>query len=161
MKLGLGLLVDLRPTDPSLAALAVDRRALLLDEEAPNQFLTIPPLLEWEGVVVMVIQSLLPKVGPVPLGIGRGGGHGHTQSSSQKLSLFPEWKRVVCWAGSDCPRGGGQLLRRRLCVTMTIAPSLIQKRKLYDHDHHRRAFAKKALYGHDHRPSPFQEEKAV
>ena len=86
MKLGLGLLVDLRPTDPSLAALAVDRRALLLDEEAPNQFLTIPPLLEWEGVVVMVIQSLLPKVGPVPLGIGRGEGHGHTQPSSQKLS---------------------------------------------------------------------------
>ena len=37
---GLGLLVDLRPTDPSLATLAVDRPALLLDEEDPNQFLT-------------------------------------------------------------------------------------------------------------------------
>ena len=34
-----------------------------LDEEATNQFLTGPPLLEWEGVVVMFIQSLLlPKI---------------------------------------------------------------------------------------------------
>ena len=41
---GLGLLVDLRPTDPSLATLAVDRQALLLDKEASNQVLTSPPL---------------------------------------------------------------------------------------------------------------------
>ena len=57
-EVGLGLLVDLRPTDPSLATLAVDGQALLLDEEAPNQFLTS----------------------------GRGGGQGHTEPSSQKLS---------------------------------------------------------------------------
>ena len=43
-EVGLGLLVDLRPTDPSLATLAVDRQALLLDKEASNQVLTSPPL---------------------------------------------------------------------------------------------------------------------
>ena len=64
-EVGLGLLVGLRPTDPSLATLAVDRQALLLDEEASNQFLTGPPLLEWE----------------------RGGDHGHTQPSSEKHSF--------------------------------------------------------------------------
>ena len=64
-EVGLGLLVDLRPTDPSLAFLAIDRQALLLDEEAPSQFLT--------G--------------------GRGGGHGHTQPSSGKLSSSSgKWK---------------------------------------------------------------------
>ena len=56
LEVGLGHFADFRQTDPSLATLAVDRQALLLDEEAPNQFLTGPPLLEWEGVVVMVIQ---------------------------------------------------------------------------------------------------------
>ena len=67
-------------------SLLMHRRALLLDDKAPNQFLTIPLILEWEGVVVMVIQSFLPKDCLVPLGIGRGGGHVHTQPSSQKLS---------------------------------------------------------------------------
>ena len=66
---GLGLLVDLRPTDPSLATLAVDGQALLLDEETPNQFLTDLILLEWEG----------------------GGGHGHTHFSSKASLLF--WER--------------------------------------------------------------------
>ena len=55
---GLGLLLDLRPTDPSRATLAVDGQALLLDEETPNQFLTDLILLEWEGVVVMVTHGL-------------------------------------------------------------------------------------------------------
>ena len=36
---GMGLLVDLRPTDPSLAILAIGRQALRLDEAAPNKFL--------------------------------------------------------------------------------------------------------------------------
>ena len=63
-EVGLGLLVDLRPTDPSLATLAVDGQALLLDEETPNQFLTDLILLEWEGVVVMVIHSLPLKSFP-------------------------------------------------------------------------------------------------
>ena len=58
LEVGLGHFVDFRQTDPSLATLAVDRQALLLDEEAPNQFLTN----------------------------GRGGGQGHTEPSSQKLS---------------------------------------------------------------------------
>ena len=61
-EVGLGLLVDFRPTDPSLANLAVDRQALPLDEEAPNQFLTGPPLLEWEGLVVMVIHICLLRI---------------------------------------------------------------------------------------------------
>ena len=34
-EVGLGLLVDFRPTDPSLANLAVDRQALLLKSVAP------------------------------------------------------------------------------------------------------------------------------
>ena len=55
LEAGLGHFADFRQTDPSLATLAVDGQALLLHEEAPTQFLTIPPLLEWEGVVVMVI----------------------------------------------------------------------------------------------------------
>ena len=58
LEVGLGHFVDFRPTAPSLATLAVDRQALLLDEEAPNQFLTS----------------------------GRGYGQGHTEPSSQKLS---------------------------------------------------------------------------
>ena len=58
LEVGLGHFADFRQTDPSLATLAVDRQALLLDEEAPNQFLTS----------------------------GRGGGQGHTEPSSQKLS---------------------------------------------------------------------------
>ena len=87
-EVGLGLLVDFRPTDPSLANLAVDRQALLLDEEAPNQFLTGPPLLEWEGVVVMVIHSLPLRSPPPLLGNGRDDGHGHTQSSL--ADDFPE-----------------------------------------------------------------------
>ena len=53
---------------------------------APNQFLTGPPLLEWEGVVVMVIHSLPLKSFPPFLGNGRGLGHGHTQPSSEKNS---------------------------------------------------------------------------
>ena len=85
-EVGLGLLVDFRPTDPSLANLAVDRQALLLDEEAPNQSLTGPPLLEWEGVVVMVIHSLPLRSSPPLLGNGKDGGHGHTEPSFQKLS---------------------------------------------------------------------------
>ena len=64
MKLGLGLRVGLRPTDPSLAALAVDRRALLLDEDGPK---SIPDRSYSSGM-------------------GRGGGHGHAQPSSDKLS---------------------------------------------------------------------------
>ena len=56
-EVGLGHFADFRQTDPSLATLAVDRQALLLDEEARNQFLTSPPLLEWERMVVMVIAS--------------------------------------------------------------------------------------------------------
>ena len=64
-EVGLGHLADLRPTAPSLATLAVDRQALLLDKEAPNQVLTSPPLS----------------------GMGRGGGHGHRQPSSEKLSI--------------------------------------------------------------------------
>ena len=36
---GMGHLVDFRPTDPSLATLAIDRQALLLGEASPNQFL--------------------------------------------------------------------------------------------------------------------------
>ena len=52
---GLGLLVDLRPTDPSLATLAVDRQALLLK---------VVVFWEREGVVVMVIQSLLLRSFP-------------------------------------------------------------------------------------------------
>ena len=72
-EVGLGLLVDLRPTDPSLATLAVDGHALLLHEEAPKEFLTNPPLLEWEGVVVMVIHSLPLKSTPLHLGKERGG----------------------------------------------------------------------------------------
>ena len=67
-EVGLGLLVDLRLTDPSLATLAVDGQALLLHEEAPNQFLTGPPLLAWEGLVVMVIHSLPLKSSPPHLG---------------------------------------------------------------------------------------------
>ena len=54
LEVGLGHFADFRQTDPSLATLAVDRQALLLDEEAPNQFLTS----------------------------GRGGGQGHTEPSS-------------------------------------------------------------------------------
>ena len=70
---GLGLLVGLRPTDPSLATLAVDGQALLLDEETPNQFLTDPLLLEWEGVLVMVIHSLPLRSTPLHMGKERGG----------------------------------------------------------------------------------------
>ena len=44
---GLGFLVDLRPTDPRLVILAVDRQALLLK---------VVVFWEREGVVVMVIQ---------------------------------------------------------------------------------------------------------
>ena len=65
LEVGLGNLADLRPTGQSLANLAVDRQALLLDKEAPNQVLTSPPLS----------------------GMGRGGGHGHKQPSSEKLSI--------------------------------------------------------------------------
>ena len=72
-EVGLDFLVDLRPTDPSLATLAVDRQVLLLDEEAPNQFLTGPPLLEWEEVVVMVIHSSPLKSIPLHMGKERGG----------------------------------------------------------------------------------------
>ena len=36
---GMGLLVDFRLIDPSLAILAIDRQALHFDEAAPNQFL--------------------------------------------------------------------------------------------------------------------------
>ena len=72
-EVGLGLLVDLRPADPSLATLAVDGQALLLHEEAPTQFLTDPLLLEWEGVVVMVIHSLPLKSTPLHMGKERGG----------------------------------------------------------------------------------------
>ena len=70
------------------ATLAVNRQALLLDEEAPNQFLIGPPLLEWEGVVVMVIHSLPLRSSPPLLGNGRDDGHGHTQSSL--ADDFPE-----------------------------------------------------------------------
>ena len=72
-EVGLGLLVDFCSTDPSLATLAIDRQALLLDEEAPNQFLTGPPLLEWDGVVVMVIHSLPLKSIPLHMGKERDG----------------------------------------------------------------------------------------
>ena len=52
---GLGFLVDLRPTDPSLAILAVDRQALLLK---------VVVFWEREGVVVMVIQRLFLRSSP-------------------------------------------------------------------------------------------------
>ena len=92
-EVGLGLLVDLRPTDPSLATLAVDGQALLLHEEAPTQFLTDPLLLEGEGVMAMVIHSLLLKSPPPLLGKGRDGGHGHIGPSSQTLSSSAgKWK---------------------------------------------------------------------
>ena len=84
-EVGLGLLVDLRPTDPSLAALAVDGQALLLHEEAPTQFLTIPPPLEWEGLVVMVIH-FLRGITSYLLGKARGGGRGQTQPSAEKFT---------------------------------------------------------------------------
>ena len=86
LEVGLGHLADLRPTAPSLATLAVDRQALLLDKEAPNQFLTSPPLLACEGVVVMVTRSLPLKSSPSLLGNGRDGGHAHTHPSSEKIS---------------------------------------------------------------------------
>ena len=53
---GLGLLVDLCPTDPSLAFLAVDRQALLL-----KSYLSLQ-------------------------GKGRGCGHGHTEHSSENIA---------------------------------------------------------------------------
>ena len=89
-EVGLGLLVDLRPTDPSFAILAIDRQGLPLDEEAPKKFLAggrggwscqyraffpkslLLLLWEMEGVVVIVIHSL-----PLVLGDGSEGGHGH------------------------------------------------------------------------------------
>ena len=86
LEVGLGHLADLRPTAPSLATLAVDRQALLLDKEASNQVLTSRPLLACEGVVVMVTNSLPLKSSPSLLGNGRDGGHGHTHPSSEKLS---------------------------------------------------------------------------
>ena len=52
---GLRFLVDLRPTDPRLAILAVDRQTLLLK---------VVVFWEREGVVVMVIQSLLLRSSP-------------------------------------------------------------------------------------------------
>ena len=65
---GLGLLVGLRPADPSLAFLAVDRQALLLK---------VVFFWEREGVVVMVIQRFLlgrspprlPRRGEIPIAI--------------------------------------------------------------------------------------------
>ena len=83
-EVGLGYLADLRPTDPSPATLAVDRQALLLDEEAPNQFLTGPPLLEWEGVVVMIIHSLPLKSIPLHMGKERGGELGWFRLSERR-----------------------------------------------------------------------------
>ena len=65
---GLGFLVDLRPTDPSLAILAVDRHALLLKAVI---------LWEREGVVVMVIQSIILRSFPPLLGKGKSCS-GHT-----------------------------------------------------------------------------------
>ena len=82
LEVGLGHLADLRATGPSLATLAVGRQALLLDKEAPNQFLTSPPLS----------------------GMGRGGGHGHTQPSSEKLSISSgEWKGWWSWSYTSFP----------------------------------------------------------
>ena len=52
---GLGFLVDLRPTDPRLVILAVDRQALLLK---------VVVFWEREGVVVMVIQRLFLRSSP-------------------------------------------------------------------------------------------------
>ena len=72
-EVGLGLLAGHSPTDPRLATLAVDRQALLLDEETPNQFLTGPPLLELEGVVVIATHSLALKSTPLQMGKERGG----------------------------------------------------------------------------------------
>ena len=71
--------------------------SLLLDEEAPNQFLIGPPLLEWEGVVVMVIHSLPLRSSPPLLGNGRDAGHGHTQPPSKKLSTS-SWKGKGWWS---------------------------------------------------------------
>ena len=87
-EVGLGFLVDLRPTDPSLEILAVDRQALLLK---------VVLFGEREGLVVMVIQSLLLRSSPPNLvmsrgvhghrsppssGKGRDGGHGRAQFSA-------------------------------------------------------------------------------
>ena len=96
---GMGLLVDFRLIDPSLAILAIDRQALHFDEAAPNQFLaqqiqkpslcvafafasSISSLFcERKVVVVMVIHSLILRSPPCLLVEGRGGGHVHTQLS--------------------------------------------------------------------------------
>ena len=93
-EVGLGLLVDLRPADPSLATLAIDGQALLLHEEAPTQFLTSPPPLEWEGVLVMVIHSLPLKSILLHMGKERGGELGwfrlskRRRTSSEKKALY-------------------------------------------------------------------------
>ena len=68
----------------SKALLFYWKREGLLDEEAPNQFLTGPPLLEWEGVVVMVIHSLLLKSLPPLLGKGRDVGPGCSGSTGRR-----------------------------------------------------------------------------
>ena len=47
---------------------------------------TMFPFWEREGVVVMVIQSLLLRSSPLLLGKGRGGYHGQTEHSSETLS---------------------------------------------------------------------------
>ena len=100
-EVGLGRLVDLRPTDPSLATLAVDRQALGRaggHGHTPFFFLEYHHLLwERDGMVAMVMRSLLlislhPHLGkgrddhghrsPTSSGKGRIGGHCHTHLSS-------------------------------------------------------------------------------
>merc|ERR1712061_626036 len=78
----------------SKALLFCWQREGLLDEEAPNQFLTGPPLLEWEGVVVMVIHSLPVRSSPPLLGNGRDDGRGHTQPPSK---LPPSSRKGKGW----------------------------------------------------------------
>ena len=117
-EVGLGLLVDLRPTDPSLATLAVDGQALLLDEETPNQFLTDLILLEWEGAVVMVIHSLPLTSSPHYMGKERGCELDWFRLSKGRCPPLLEWEGVVVMVIQSllpkvCPvplgigRGGG------------------------------------------------------
>ena len=75
-EVGLGLLVDLRPTDPNLA---IDKPFFL------TKWAQMKPWPGGRGGGVLgwfwalFIEALLSL-----LGRGRGGGHGHTQPSSEK-----------------------------------------------------------------------------
>ena len=59
-------------------------------------------------------------------------------------------RRRICMTMTTSPREG-ELFKRSLCTTMTTTSSLSQRR--------RRSFQKNALYDHDPMPSPFPEEE--